>query len=65
MTAPDDWTSEVYTLNKAARYVRFGVVRTWEPDPNNPQGMIYPGDAGWWSELSELYIYDGKRKFFE
>ncbi len=65
MTAPDDWTSKVYTLNKAARYIRFGVVRTWEPDPNNPQGMIYPGDAGWWSELSELYIYDGKRKFFE
>ena len=65
MTAPDDWTSEVYTLDEAARYVRFGVVCTWEPDPNNEQKMIYPGDAGWWSELSELYIYDGKRKFFE
>lgn len=65
MTAPDDWTSERYALDQAARYVRFGIVRTWEPDPNNSQGMIYPGDAGWWSELSELYIYEGKRKFFE
>ena len=65
MTAPDDWTSDVYELDEAARYIRFGIVRTWEPDPNNEQKMIYPGDAGWWSELSELYIYDGKRKFFE
>ena len=65
MTAPDDWTTEVYTLDEAARYVRFGIVRTWEPDPNNAQQLIYFANNGWWSELSELYIYDGKRKFFE
>ena len=65
MTAPDDWTTEVYTLDEAARYIRFGIVRTWEPDPNNAQQLIYFANNGWWSELSELYIYDGKRKFFE
>ena len=65
MTAPDDWTSGIYALDEAARYVRFGIVRTWEPDPNNTQQLVYFANGGWWSELSELYIYDGKRKFFE
>lgn len=65
MTAPDDWTSGIYPLDEAARYVRFGIVRTWEPDPNNTQQLVYFANGGWWSELSELYIYDGKRKFFE
>ena len=65
MTAPDDWTSGIYALDEAARYVRFGIVRTWEPDPNNTQQLVYFANGDWWSELSELYIYDGKRKFFE
>ena len=65
MTAPDDWTSGIYALDEAARYVRFGIVRTWEPDPNNTQQLVYFANGGWWSELSELYIYDGKRKFFK
>ena len=65
MTAPDDWTSGIYALDESARYVRFGIVRTWEPDPKNTQQLVYFANGGWWSELSELYIYDGKRKFFE